>query len=134
MTDFALDERLAADTVVALELPLSRVLVMNDARWPWLILVPRRAGLTELFDLNPADRVMLTEELVMTGKLLKAETRCAKINIANLGNVVPQLHIHVIARSDGDPAWPGPVWGKGPAVAYEPAALSAFVQRVVKMF
>lgn len=134
MTDFVLDARLAADTVAALELPLSRVLVMKDARWPWLILVPRRAGLTEMFDLDPTDRVMLTEELAMTGLRLKALTGCRKTNIANLGNVVPQLHIHVIARNEGDPAWPGPVWGTGPAVPYEPAALESFVHSVRKMF
>lgn len=134
MSEFILDERLAASTVHALDLPLSRVLVMNDARWPWLILVPRRAGIVEMFDLEPGDRMMLTEELAMAGKQLKALTGCSKINIANLGNVVPQLHIHVIARNPDDLAGNGPVWGKGEAVPYEPKALEAFVQAVVKMF
>ncbi len=137
MSEFILDERLAASTVHALDLPLSRVLVMNDARWPWLILVPRRAGMVEMFDLEPADRMMLIEELAMAGKQLKALTGCHKINIANLGNVVAQLHIHVIARNPDDPADPagnGPVWGKGEAIPYEPQALQDFVQAVVKMF
>lgn len=134
MTEFVLDARLAAAGVPALDLPLSRVLVMDDVRWPWLILVPRRAGMVEMFDLDPADRMMLTEELAMAGSQLKTVTGCKKVNIANLGNVVPQLHIHVIARTEADPAWPGPVWGKGEAVPYKAEALEAFVQSVRQMF
>lgn len=134
MTEFVLDKRLASTSVHALDLPLSRVLVMDDARYPWLVLVPRRAHLTEMFELNPTDRVMLNEELTIAASQLKTLTNCHKINVANLGNVVPQLHIHVIARNIGDPAWPGPIWGKGDAVPYDPAALERFVQSVVNMF
>lgn len=134
MADFELDSRLAADCVPALDLPISRVLVMNDARYPWLILVPRRPGMTELFDLDPADRMMLTEELALAGRGLKALTGCPKINIANLGNVVAQLHIHVIARWPNDPAGAAPVWGKGAAVPYAPDALEEFVRSVVRIF
>lgn len=134
MTEFSLDKRLAASTVHALDLPLSRVLVMDDCRYSWLVLVPRRPHLTELFELDPTDRVILSEELNIAGSQLKAVTRCHKINIANLGNVVPQLHIHIVARNPGDPAWPGPVWGNGEAVPYESSALEDFVQRVVNMF
>lgn len=134
MSEFVLDKRLASSTVHALDLPLSRVLVNDDCRWPWLILVPRRPHLTELFELEPTDRVVLTEELTVAASQLKTLTKCHKINVANLGNGVPQLHIHVIARQIGDPAWPGAVWGKGDAVPYEPAALEDFVQSVVNMF
>jgi len=134
MTEFVLDKRLAAVTVQALDLPVSRVLVMDDARYPWLVLVPRRAHLTEMFELDPTDRVMFTEEMTMAASQLKALTKCHKINVANLGNNVPQLHIHVIARNPGDAAWPGPVWGQGEAVPYEPKALEDFVQSVVNMF
>lgn len=134
MSEFVLDKRLVSSTVHALDLPLSRVLVMDDARWPWLVLVPRRPHLTELFELDPTDRVILTEELTVAASQLKTLTKCHKVNVANLGNVVPQLHIHVIARQIGDPAWPDPIWGKGEAVAYEPAALESFVQSVVNMF
>ncbi|GAA0534384.1 diadenosine tetraphosphate (Ap4A) HIT family hydrolase [Rhizomicrobium palustre] len=134
MTEFFLDKRLSSNTVQALDLPVSRVLVMDDARFPWLVLVPRRPHLTEIFDVTPTDRVMLTEEVVLASEKLKALTGCHKINVANLGNVVPQLHIHVIARNPGDAAWPGPVWGQGAAVPYEPRALEAFVDAVVKMF
>jgi diadenosine tetraphosphate (Ap4A) HIT family hydrolase len=134
MTDFALDQRLAADTVVVTELPLSRVLVMNDARYPWLILVPRRPGAVELFDLEPADRVILCEEVALAGSGLKKLTGCAKINIAALGNVVPQLHVHVVARNQRDPAWPGPVWGHGARVPYAQKALAEFLRQLVNTF
>lgn len=134
MSEFVLDKRLASVSVHALDLPLSRVLVMDDARYPWLVLVPRRPHLTEMFELDPTDRVVLTEELTVAAAQLKALTKCHKINVANLGNNVPQLHIHVIARNAGDFGWPGPVWGRGDAVAYEPAALERFVQSVVNMF
>jgi diadenosine tetraphosphate (Ap4A) HIT family hydrolase len=132
MAEFVLDEHLTAAGVFALDLPLSRVLVLNDARFARLILVPRRAGLVELFDLDPADRVMLTEEVAIAGGQLKALTGCHKINIATLGNMVPQLHIHVIARNPGDACWPGPV--AGDQVPYEPKALEDFVHSVVNMF
>lgn len=134
MSEFFLDKRLAAVSIHALDLPLSRVLVMDDARYPWLVLVPRRAHLTEMFELDPTDRVILTEELTVAASQLKTLTKCHKINVANLGNNVPQLHIHVIARNPGDFSWPGPVWGMGDAVPYEPTALEEFVQRVVNMF
>lgn len=134
MSEFVLDKRLAASTVHVLDLPVSRVLVMDDARYPWLILVPRRPHLTELHELEPTDRVMLTEEISMAASQLKSFTKCHKINVANLGNVVPQLHIHVIARNPGDAAWPGPVWGNGVAIPYEPKVLEDFVQAVLSMF
>lgn len=134
MSEFFLDKRLAAVSIHALDLPLSRVLVMDDARYPWLVLVPRRSHLTEMFELDPTDRVILTEELTVAASQLKTLTKCHKINVANLGNNVPQLHIHVIARNPGDFSWPGPVWGNGDAVPYEPTALEEFVQRVVNMF
>lgn len=134
MSEFVLDARLAAATVRALDLPISRVLVMDDARWPWLVLVPRRVGLVELFDVDAGERPLLMEELAVAGSQLKQLTKCQKVNIATLGNVVPQLHIHVVARNPSDAAWPGPVWGKGEAVPYEAAALDGFVRSIVNMF
>ena len=130
MSEFFLDKRLAAVSVHALDLPLSLVLVMDDARFPWLVLVPRRPSLVELFDLDPAERPLLMEELAIAGSQLKALTKCHKTNIANLGNAVPQLHIHVIARQVGDAAWPGPVWGTGAAVAYGEAARDRLIATV----
>jgi diadenosine tetraphosphate (Ap4A) HIT family hydrolase len=113
---FALDERLAADASIVGDMTLTRVLLMNDARWPWLILAPRRDGVVELTDLDAADRTQLIEEAASAAGFLKAHTGAHKINIGTLGNVVRQFHLHVVARTVGDPGWPGPVWGFGAAV------------------
>jgi diadenosine tetraphosphate (Ap4A) HIT family hydrolase len=117
---FTLDSRLAADTLTVGDLRLCRVLLMNDRRFPWLILVPGRDGLSELHDLAAEERGLLIEEAAFAGEKLKALTSAKKINTAALGNMVAQLHIHVIARFEGDPAWAGPVWGVGKAEPYEP--------------
>jgi diadenosine tetraphosphate (Ap4A) HIT family hydrolase len=95
---------------------LTRVLLVNDARWPWLILAPRRDGVVELTDLDAADRTQLIEEVASAAGFLKAHAGAHKINIGTLGNVVRQFHLHVVARTVGDPGWPGPVWGFGAAV------------------
>jgi len=124
---FALDGRLAKDTLAIGDLQLSRVLLMNDARWPWLILVPRREGAAELTDLEAGDRALLIEEAASAARFLKAHTGALKINLGALGNVVRQLHLHVIARSPGDPAWPGPVWGQGAALPYDETEARALI-------
>ncbi|KAF0119895.1 MAG: hypothetical protein FD152_4344 [Xanthobacteraceae bacterium] len=124
---FSLDSRLAADTVAVTDLPLSAVRLMNDATYPWLILVPRREGAVEIVDLGPQDRVQLMEEIAQVSGVLRAMTRCDKLNVAALGNMVPQLHVHVIGRFAGDPAWPGPVWGKAPAQPYAEAPREGFI-------
>jgi len=130
MTVFRLHERLAADTTVVADWGLSRVLLMEDARFPWLILVPRRAGLVELHDLKHAEGLVLIEEIRRASSGLKAITGAAKINVGALGNLVPQLHVHVVARQPGDAAWPGPVWGQGTAVSYAPDARRALVEKL----
>jgi len=117
MSAFVLHPRLAADTVFVTEGPLSRILLMNDSRFPWLILVPRLSAV-ELFDLDEKARGVLMEETARAGRVLKAWARSDKINTGSLGNVVPQLHMHVVGRKEGDAAWPGPVWGKGTAEPY----------------
>jgi diadenosine tetraphosphate (Ap4A) HIT family hydrolase len=116
---FRLDERLARDALVIGDLPLCRVLLMNDVRWPWLILVPRRGGLVELIDLDPADQTQLMDEAGRAARFLKSQAQADKINVGALGNIVRQLHLHVVARVIGDPAWPGPVWGYGAATLYD---------------
>lgn len=108
---FALDEKLEKDTFAVGEMALSRVLLMNDARWPWLILVPRLEDAIELTDLSAADRALLIEEAALTAGFPETQTNALKINIGAPGNMVRQLHLHVVARFAGDPAWPGPVWG-----------------------
>lgn len=117
-TDFLLDPRLEADTFPVLDLPLTAVRLMDDARFPWAILVPRRQGLSELIELEGEARATLTAEIDRVSRALKELTGCDKLNVAALGNQVRQLHIHVIARFAGDPAWPGPVWGVGERRTY----------------
>lgn len=124
--EFTLDSRLSADTVLIAELELCSLRLMNDARWPWLVLVPRLAGAVELHDLTPDQQALLLRETMMAGKALKAVTACEKVNTGALGNIVRQLHVHVVARNPGDPAWPGPVWGQGPRIAYDPAQIEGF--------
>ncbi len=128
---FSLHPRLAADTVFVADWALSRVVAMNDARYPWLIVVPRRDGATEMFDLNAEDRRMMIEEIARASDGLKTLTAAAKINVGALGNLVPQLHVHIVARNPGDAAWPGPVWGHGTAQPYRTEALDAFVRQLV---
>jgi diadenosine tetraphosphate (Ap4A) HIT family hydrolase len=124
---FSVDTRLATDTVAVVDLPLSAVRLMNDATYPWLILIPQREGAVEIVDLAPEDRVQLMEEIAQVSGVLRAMTRCDKLNVAALGNMVPQLHVHVIGRFAGDPAWPGPVWGKAPAQPYAEAPREGFI-------
>jgi diadenosine tetraphosphate (Ap4A) HIT family hydrolase len=116
-TGFALDPRLAADTCPVASLALCDVRLMNDARYPWLILVPRRAGLVELTDLHADEQAVLWQEVNRAAAALRAVAPCDKLNLGALGNIVRQLHVHVVARVEGDAAWPGPVWGHGQAVA-----------------
>jgi diadenosine tetraphosphate (Ap4A) HIT family hydrolase len=117
---FALDARLAADTIEIGDLALSRLLLMNDARFLWLILVPRRNDLSELIDLDAADRAILIEEIAAVSAVLRGEPGVDKINVGALGNIVRQLHVHVVARNVGDATWPGPVWGSGAPARYDP--------------
>jgi diadenosine tetraphosphate (Ap4A) HIT family hydrolase len=124
---WALDPQLERDTVTIGNLPLCRVLLMNDSNYPWLLLVPRQRGAVEITDLDTADRTKLMGEIADAARALKAITSCDKINVAALGNVVAQLHVHVIARSRGDAAWPKPVWGAVPARAYDGDALQALL-------
>jgi diadenosine tetraphosphate (Ap4A) HIT family hydrolase len=127
---FQLDSRLAADTVLVAELDLCSLRLMNDTRWPWLVLVPRMASAVELHDLSEADQVRLFHETVLAGRVLKSVTACEKINSAAIGNIVRQLHVHVVARYPGDPNWPGPVWGQGPRILYETAVIEALSQTI----
>lgn len=127
---FTLHPRLEADTRFAADWPLCRVLLMNDARYPWLVLVPRKVGLTEITGLDAGDRAVLMEEIARAGRLIQTLPNTAKLNIGALGNLVPQLHIHIVGRHPGDPAWPGPVWGHSPAVPYDAPALAQFLALV----
>lgn len=128
--DWSLHPQLAADGVSLGDLPLCCVLLMRDASYPWLVLVPRRAQASEILDLSPPERATLIEEIARAGAALKSVSGCDKLNVAALGNVVPQLHVHVIARFRADPAWPRPVWGALPARRYGAAELADRCERL----
>ena len=124
--DWSLHPQLAQETVPIGDLPLARMLLANDANYPWLIIVPRLPGLVELIDLEENAQVQLLGEIAAAARALKTITECDKLNIAALGNQVPQLHVHIIARTDA--AWPKPVWGVKPTLgrpAGDPAQLTA---------
>ena len=127
MPPWTLHPQLESDAGAVGDLPLSRLLLANDANYPWLLLVPRRAGASEIIDLAESDQIQLATEIAAVSRALKAVASCDKLNVAALGNVVPQLHVHVIARRRGDPAWPKPVWGAAPARDYDPAARERLV-------
>ena len=126
---WSLDPQLRADTVAVCDLALSRVLAMNDANFPWLIVVPRRAGVSEIFDLG-AEQAILLDEVSLVSRALKEATLCEKLNVAAIGNVVPQLHVHIVARRKNDALWPKPVWGAAPPRRYDPAALERFAAAI----
>lgn len=134
MDRFELHPRLAADTLTVAELPLCRVLLMNDARYPWLILVPAVADISEIYALDAADQARLWREVSAVGEALMAYVGGDKLNVGALGNQVPQLHIHVIARFTDDAAWPGPVWGQGEARPYDDVTLSRRIEALRKRF
>jgi len=127
---FVLDSRLQQDSLVLGDFPLSRLLLSKDANYPWFILVPRRADVSELFQLDLADQQQLWKETTLLAEALKGEFLADKMNVATLGNVVSQLHMHVVVRHRGDAAWPAPVWGKVPALDYAPAQVDAIRQRL----
>lgn len=131
---WTLHPQLAADTVAVGELPLSRLLLASDARYPWTILVPRRAGIRELHELDEADQLQLLRESNQLSRALIALFAPTKLNIAALGNVVPQLHVHHIVRHADDPAWPAPVWGRLPALAYDEAARAGRIAALAAAF
>ena len=124
-SDFELDTRLAADSVLIADGPLSQIRLMNDARFPWVVLVPRVAGASEWIDLSGDQQRLLLAEINQISRHLKQKPNVTKLNIGALGNIVPQLHIHLVGRHEGDAAWPGPVWGSGVAVRHPTDALAA---------
>jgi diadenosine tetraphosphate (Ap4A) HIT family hydrolase len=127
---FVLDPRLASDTFEIGDLSLSRALLMNDARYPWVILAPRRQGAVDISDLTSADRAMLIEEVARVCEIVRALPDVEKVNVGALGNIVRQLHIHIVGRNARDFAWPRPVWGAGPSRAYPELEREALLARL----
>jgi diadenosine tetraphosphate (Ap4A) HIT family hydrolase len=124
---WSLHAQLERDTVTIADLPLSRLLLANDANYPWVLLVPRHSGACEVIDLDEAEQVQLMREIATVSRALKVVTACDKLNIAAIGNMVPQLHVHIIARRRDDAAWPKPVWGAVPARVYDPIERERFI-------
>ena len=119
MKSFGINPRLEGDSLFVADLPLCAVRLMKDANYPWLMLIPRRGDLIEIIDLPEEDQLQLMREIAKVSEILKAATDCEKINVASIGNMVSQLHVHVVARFQDDAAWPAPVWGAVPPLAYE---------------
>ena len=128
--DFVLHERLKADCIPCGRLPLCCLLLMNDSRYPWFLLVPARSGITEMHELDPADQQLLLVESAALSQAMSAAFRPDKLNVAAIGNIVRQLHVHHIARYRDDPAWPGVVWGTAPGPRYRPEIADSLVGRL----
>lgn len=128
--EISLDPRLAAESIPIGRLALCEVRLQDDARFPWLVLVPQQDNISELFELSAADRAVAMEEAAQCGAVLRAVTQCLKINVGALGNIVRQLHIHVVARNEGDAAWPGPVWGSGARIPYSDTEKADLIARL----
>lgn len=134
MSDFSLDPRLDADTIALGDLELCSVRLMNDARFPWLILIPRRPDIVELDDLAPEDACKLMEESRIAVSVMRKVADPDKVNVASLGNIVAQFHLHVIGRFLSDPAWPGPVWGHGERRTYPAHGVQPLIDRFTQAF
>jgi len=130
MSNFILHDKLAEDTFEVLTLKISRLLLMNDARYPWLILVPQVCDMRDLHNLSPDEYLAVTNEITKVLEVLESVTKAHKMNVGALGNMVPQLHIHIIARQTNDAAWPGPVWGVGEAQPYSQDDADTLIQQI----
>ncbi|OXT01793.1 HIT family protein [Notoacmeibacter marinus] len=129
-SSFEIDRTLEADSHPICWLGLCELRLIDDKRWPWVVLIPQRNGMTELHELTPLDQTMMTFEANEVAEALCAMSDCDKINRGALGNIVSQLHYHIIARNAGDPNWPGPVWGYGVREPYEPQERLAFCEKL----
>lgn len=132
MSEFELDGRIARDSDLIATLDLCQLRIQNDSRWPWLVMVPQRADMSEIFELSEADQALLSAEVNQVAAALKEITCATKINVGALGNIVRQLHVHVIARFEGDANWPGPIWGYGSAEPYDSEKRQALVNTLME--
>jgi len=132
LSEFELDGRIARDSDLVSVLGLCQIRIQNDSRWPWLVMVPERPGMTEIFELSPEEQALLSIEVNRVAGALKTVTGATKINVGALGNIVRQLHVHVIARFEGDANWPGPIWGFGQAQPYGESQKQDFLNKLVE--
>lgn len=133
-TSFILDPAFEGESVAICDLTLCHVRLLNDNRYPWLMLIPQRPGLADWDDLTPEDLITVSQEAQMASRVLKDLFQPTKTNMATLGNMVRQMHLHIIARFEGDAAWPGPVWGVGEHIFYTDEALAETVDRLYQAF
>lgn len=132
---FVLDHRLQESSIFIADWPLCRICLKNDKTYPWLYLVPRRENIREIYDLTAEDQAILVQEIARAGQALSRHTKAAKINTAALGNMVPQLHVHIFARFENDPAWPKPVWVvPTPEIPYTEAESATMIAALKKGF
>jgi diadenosine tetraphosphate (Ap4A) HIT family hydrolase len=131
---FNLDERFVRDSEFVISLGLCQLRLQNDSRWPWLVMIPQRNDLSEVFELSPLDQTMLTFEMNLVAKALKEVTGADKMNVGALGNIVRQLHVHVIARNEGDANWPGPVWGFEKSIPYDDTVKAELIAKLKDAF
>jgi len=129
-TKFLLDPRLHDDTLPIGDLALSNLRLMDDARFPWVVVIPRRPNLSELIDVSPVDRLRLGQEVDAVSRALQKVTSCDKLNVGALGNMVRQLHVHVVARFEADESWPHPVWSRGERRRYQPWDSDEMISRL----
>lgn len=132
MQDFSIDPRIERDSVAIADLGLCQLRLMRDARWPWLLAIPQRQGIAEMFELAPLDQTMLTFEVNEAAKALSSVTGAEKINVAAIGNIVRQLHVHIVARFEGDANWPGPIWGYGAPVPRSEEDIKALALKIAE--
>ena len=132
MSAFELDGRIDRDSELVKKLDHCQLRLQNDSRWPWLVMVPERNGMSEIFDLSPSDQALLSAEINRVAAAFKQATGATKINVGALSNIVRQLHVHVIARFEGDPNWPGPIWGFGHATPYEQSQKQNLIKKLVE--
>ncbi|GHB78657.1 hypothetical protein GCM10008107_30160 [Psychrosphaera saromensis] len=129
---FKLDPRIEKDSIFIKDLPLCQIRLQNDSRYPWLVLLPSRNDLTEVYELTEEDQELLIKESSLVSKALALTTNCKKVNVANLGNVVSQLHWHVVARFEQDLTWPGPIWGIGTSVPWGDQKRAEFIDSFIR--
>lgn len=129
---FKLDPRIEKDSIFIKDLPLCQIRLQNDSRYPWLVLLPSKNDLTEVYELTEQDQALLIKESSLVSKALALTTNCKKVNVANLGNVVSQLHWHVVARFEQDLTWPGPIWGIGTSVPWDDQKRAEFIDSFIR--
>lgn len=129
---FKLDPRIEKDSIFIKDLPLCQIRLQNDSRYPWLVLLPSKNDLTEVYELTEQDQALLIKESSLVSKALALTTNCKKVNVANLGNVVSQLHWHVVARFEQDLTWPGPIWGIGTSVPWGDQKRAEFIDSFIR--